>query len=91
VPGHVGRFLVFARRSDQIGLIVAVQVPHGICYAFFFVALYVFYDTAFTRDVRTRARGFSICCCSASAIWRRSGSHSAQARLDRRRVAASIC
>jgi nucleoside transporter len=57
VLGHVARFLVFALLHDQIALIVAVQVLHGICYAFFFATLYIFIDVAFPKDVRTSAQG----------------------------------
>jgi nucleoside transporter len=57
ILGHVGRFLVFSFLSDQIALIVAVQVLHGICYAFFFATLYIFIDVAFPKDVRTSAQG----------------------------------
>ncbi len=57
ILGHAGRFLVFALLSDQIALVVAAQVLHGICYAFFFATLYIFIDVAFPHDVRTSAQG----------------------------------
>jgi len=57
ILGHAGRFLVFAFFSRQIPAIVAVQVLHGICYAFFFATLYIFIDVAFPKDVRTSAQG----------------------------------
>ena len=57
ILGHGARFLVFAFLSDQVPLIVAVQLLHGICYAFFFATLYIFIDVAFPRDVRTSAQG----------------------------------
>ena len=57
ILGHVARFLVFACLSDQLTLIIAVQVLHGICYAFFFATLYIFIDVAFPNDVRTSAQG----------------------------------
>lgn len=57
ILGHVGRFLVFAFLSNEIALIVAAQVLHGICYAFFFATLYIFIDVAFPKDVRTSAQG----------------------------------
>jgi nucleoside transporter len=57
ILGHAGRFLVFALLHEHIGLVVAVQVLHGICYAFFFATLYIFIDVAFPHDVRTSAQG----------------------------------
>jgi len=57
VLGHAGRFLVFAYCSDSIPALVAVQLLHGICYAFFFATLYIFIDAAFAHDMRTSAQG----------------------------------
>lgn len=57
ILGHAGRFLVFAFFSHNIPVVVAVQVLHGICYAFFFATLYIFIDVAFPKDVRTSAQG----------------------------------
>jgi hypothetical protein len=57
ILGHGARFLVFAFFSQSIPVVVAVQVLHGICYAFFFAAVYIFIDVAFPRDVRTSAQG----------------------------------
>jgi hypothetical protein len=37
-------------------VIIAVQVLHGICYAFFFATLYIFIDAAFPKDVRSSAQ-----------------------------------
>ncbi|MBE2213472.1 MAG: MFS transporter [Opitutaceae bacterium] len=57
ILGHAARFLVFALFSDRIPAIVAVQILHGICYAFYFATLYIFIDVAFPKDVRTSAQG----------------------------------
>lgn len=57
ILGHAGRFLVFAFFSHNVSAVVAVQVLHGICYAFFFATLYIFIDVAFPTDVRTSAQG----------------------------------
>lgn len=38
-------------------LIIAVQVLHGICYAFFFATLYIWVDDVFPKDIRTSAQG----------------------------------
>ena len=57
ILGHAARFLVFAFASDSIATVVAVQLIHGVCYAFFFATLYIFIDVAFPKDVRTSAQG----------------------------------
>ncbi len=57
VVGHAARFAVFAFLPDFQGVIIAVQVLHGICYAFFFAAVYIFVDEVFPKDVRSSAQG----------------------------------
>jgi nucleoside transporter len=57
ILGHSARFAVFAFFPDNHAIIIAVQVLHGICYAFFFATLYIFIDAAFPKDVRTSAQG----------------------------------
>jgi nucleoside transporter len=59
IIGHALRFLVFALfgKPEYQGLIIAVQVLHGICYAFFFATLYIFVDAVFPKDIRTSAQG----------------------------------
>src|SRR5687767_9555460 len=49
ILGHALRFLVFAYfdKPEHQTLIIAVQVLHGICYAFFFATLYIFVDAVF--------------------------------------------
>jgi nucleoside transporter len=56
ILGHAARFFVFAFVRDHAA-IVAVQVLHGICYAFFFATVYIFIDAHFPRDTRTSAQG----------------------------------
>jgi len=53
----VARFVVFALMPDATAALVAVQVLHGICYAFFFATVYIFIDVAFPKDVRSSAQG----------------------------------
>ena len=55
--GHAARFAVFAFFADSIPVIVAVQLLHGICYAFFFATVYIFVDAVFPKDVRSSAQG----------------------------------
>jgi len=57
ILGHAARFGVFALLSNNIPVIIAVQVLHGICYAFFFATVYIFIDAVFPKDVRTSAQG----------------------------------
>lgn len=57
VLGHAARFAVFAFFADSVPVIVAVQLLHGVCYAFFFASVYIFVDAAFPKDVRSSAQG----------------------------------
>ena len=57
ILGHAARFAVFAFFADSVPVIVAVQLLHGVCYAFFFATVYIFVDAAFPKDVRTSAQG----------------------------------
>lgn len=57
ILGHAARFAVFAFFADSVPVIVAVQLLHGICYAFFFATVYIFVDDAFPKDVRSSAQG----------------------------------
>ena len=57
ILGHGARFLVFAFFADSVPTIIAVQVLHGICYAFYFATVYIFVDYAFPKDVRSSAQG----------------------------------
>ena len=53
---HALRFFVFAI-GDPLWLMVAINIVHGICYAFFFAAVYIFVDEHFPRDARASAQG----------------------------------
>jgi MFS family permease len=57
ILGHAARFAVYAFFPSQPWVIVAIQVLHGICYAFFFATVYIFVDTYFPKDVRSSAQG----------------------------------
>lgn len=56
ILGHAARFSVFALVPDPY-FAVAVNVVHGVCYAFFFATLYIFVDAVFPKDARTSAQG----------------------------------
>jgi nucleoside transporter len=57
ILGHAARFAVYALFPDHPELIILVQILHGICYAFFFAAVYIFVDVYFPRDARASAQG----------------------------------
>ena len=57
ILGHAARFAVFAFFPQYQGLIVAVNILHGICYAFFFATVYIFVDEFFPKDARASAQG----------------------------------
>ena len=59
IIGHAARFSIFAffGTPDNQWLIIAVQLLHGICYAFFFVTVYIFVDAVFPKDIRSSAQG----------------------------------
>jgi MFS family permease len=43
--------------GDPLWLMVAINVVHGMCYAFFFAAVYIFVDERCPRDARASAQG----------------------------------
>ena len=51
------RFAVWAFFPHSPALIIIVQVLHGVCYAFFFVSVYIFAEEYFPKDVRSSAQG----------------------------------
>ena len=57
VLGHTVRFAVYAYFPQNQWLIIAVQILHGICYAFFFATVYIFVDEFFPKDARSSAQG----------------------------------
>jgi MFS family permease len=56
ILGHAVRFGVFALAPIK-GLVIAVILLHGICYAFFFATVYIFVDEFFPKDARSSAQG----------------------------------
>jgi MFS family permease len=56
ILGHAARFSVYAFFPNPAA-IIAVQLLHGICYAFFFGTVYIFVDSYFPKDVRASAQG----------------------------------
>jgi nucleoside transporter len=56
VAAHAARFFVYSI-GDPLWLMVAINVVHGMCYAFFFAAVYIFVDEHFPKDSRASAQG----------------------------------
>ncbi|MBM3751698.1 MAG: MFS transporter [Acidimicrobiia bacterium] len=57
VLGHAARFAVYALFPSSAEMIIAVQVLHGICYAFFFATVYIFVDAHSPKSIRASAQG----------------------------------
>jgi nucleoside transporter len=57
ILGHALRFGVFAFLPSMTWLIVAINLVHGVCYAFFFATVYIFVDEYFPKDIRASAQG----------------------------------
>jgi len=57
ILGHAARFAVYAFFPSSAATIIAVQMLHGICYAFFFATVYIFVDAYSPKDIRASAQG----------------------------------
>jgi uncharacterized membrane protein YeaQ/YmgE (transglycosylase-associated protein family) len=57
ILGHAVRFGVYSFFPDVTGLIIFVQVLHGVCYAFFFATVAIFVEDYFPKDARASAQG----------------------------------
>jgi hypothetical protein len=57
ILGHAARFAVYAFCAQSAAMIIAVQILHGICYAFFFASVYIFVEAYFPKDIRASAQG----------------------------------
>ena len=57
ILGHAARFAVYAFLPQSASAIIAIQVLHGICYAFYFATVYIFVDAYFPKDIRSSAQG----------------------------------
>jgi nucleoside transporter len=56
IAAHALRFFIYAI-GDPLWLMVAINIVHGMCYAFFFAAVYIFVDEHFPKDSRASAQG----------------------------------
>jgi MFS family permease len=57
ILGHALRFSIYAFFPENRELIIAVQILHGVCYAFFFATVYIFVDAYFPKNARVSAQG----------------------------------
>jgi len=55
ILGHAVRFAIYAL-GGPVWLVVASNLVHGFCYAFFFASVYIFVDEFFPKDVRASAQ-----------------------------------
>jgi nucleoside transporter len=55
IAAHAARFFIYAL-GEPLWLIVGVNVVHGMAYAFFFAAVYIFVDERFPKDARASAQ-----------------------------------
>jgi nucleoside transporter len=56
ILGHAVRFAIYSL-GGPVWLVVASNVVHGFCYAFFFASVYVFVDEYLPKDARASAQG----------------------------------
>jgi nucleoside transporter len=56
ILGHAVRFAIFAFVPIP-AVVIAANVLHGICYAFFFATVYIFVDEFLPQDVRSSTQG----------------------------------
>jgi nucleoside transporter len=56
ILGHAVRFFIYSIGAPA-WMVVASNVVHGFCYAFFFAAVYIFVDQQFPKDARASAQG----------------------------------
>ena len=55
ISAHALRFFIFAI-GEPLWLMVAVNIVHGMCYAFFFAAVYIYVDEHFPKASRASAQ-----------------------------------
>jgi MFS family permease len=56
IVAHALRFFIYAI-GEPTWLVIGSNVVHGMCYAFFFGAVYIFVDEYFPKDARASAQG----------------------------------
>jgi nucleoside transporter len=60
ILGHAIRFGIFWLAASQgktlLPLVIAINVMHGVCYAFFFAVVFIFIDEYFPKEIRHTAQ-----------------------------------
>jgi nucleoside transporter len=56
IVGQAVRFAIYSL-GGPVWLVVASNLVHGLCYAFFFASVYIFVDAYFPKDARASAQG----------------------------------
>jgi predicted MFS family arabinose efflux permease len=56
IAGQAVRFAIYSL-GGPVWLVVASNLVHGLCYAFFFASVYIFVDAYFPKDARASAQG----------------------------------
>jgi nucleoside transporter len=57
ILGHALRFFIYSVSGPSLlSLVIASNLVHGICYAFFFASVYIFVDEYFPKDARASAQ-----------------------------------
>jgi nucleoside transporter len=82
ILGQVIRYAIYAVSNENMAwLVIASNVIHGVCYAFFFASVYIFVDEHFPKDARTSAQGlFNLLILglgplTANPLWGKLGDH----------------
>ncbi len=58
ILGQVVRYGIYSISTENMAwLVVASNIIHGVCYAFFFASVYIFVDDHFPKDARASAQG----------------------------------
>lgn len=58
IAGQAVRYAIYAIGTPDLAwLVVASNLVHGVCYAFFFATVYIFVDEYFPKDARASAQG----------------------------------
>jgi nucleoside transporter len=58
ILGQIVRFGIYSIGTQNTAwMVIASNVIHGVCYAFFFASVYIFVDEHFPKDARTSAQG----------------------------------
>jgi len=58
ILGQVIRYAIYSVSNEgMVWVVIASNIIHGVCYAFFFASVYIFVDDHFPKDARASAQG----------------------------------